>query len=250
MSTETRARATIAGFAMLARAARAAGGRRRGGCGGGSGTTAPPNRRRRGRRPAHGHDRALPAADRRLDLDLPRRRSGRGLRQAERGRGLRGHGRRHRRHDGLQGARDGQGGDPAHLVRADGDRRPPPPRSARRRHRPPAVRRVVFAVPAARRRGARPPAWRARPGRSTTRTPRPPAASRPRRPTSPRPGRSTRVDVVTAVPAGTFNALKVTRTDTADGSTKTQWFVRGVGKIRERTGAGHIEELTAYTIAP
>ena len=58
------------------------------------------------------------------------------------------------------------------------------------------------------------------------------------------------VDIVTAVPAGTFNALKVTRTDTSDGSTKTQWFVRGVGKVRERTGAGHFEELTAYTIAP
>ena len=58
------------------------------------------------------------------------------------------------------------------------------------------------------------------------------------------------VDIVTAVPAGTFNALKVTRTDTADGTTKTQWFVRGVGKVRERTGAGHFEELTAYTIAP
>jgi hypothetical protein len=58
------------------------------------------------------------------------------------------------------------------------------------------------------------------------------------------------VDVVTAVPAGTFNALKVTRTDTSDGSTKTQWFVRGVGKVRERTAAGHFEELTAYTIAP
>jgi hypothetical protein len=52
------------------------------------------------------------------------------------------------------------------------------------------------------------------------------------------------------VPAGTFNALKVTRTDTADGSTKTQWFVRGVGKVRELTANGHKEELTAYTIAP
>ena len=58
------------------------------------------------------------------------------------------------------------------------------------------------------------------------------------------------VDLVTKVPAGTFNALKVTRTDTSDGSTKTQWFVRGVGKVRERTGAGHFEELTAYSIAP
>jgi hypothetical protein len=58
------------------------------------------------------------------------------------------------------------------------------------------------------------------------------------------------VDVVTAVPVGTYNALKVTRTDPADGSTKTQWFVRGVGKVRELTGAGHKEELTAFTIAP
>ncbi|HXT99342.1 MAG TPA: hypothetical protein VN903_00020 [Polyangia bacterium] len=58
------------------------------------------------------------------------------------------------------------------------------------------------------------------------------------------------VDIVAAVPAGTFNALKITRTDTSDGSTKTQWFVRGVGKVRELTGAGHKEELTAYTIAP
>jgi hypothetical protein len=57
------------------------------------------------------------------------------------------------------------------------------------------------------------------------------------------------VDVVTAVPAGTFKALKVTRTDTADGTSKTQWFTRGVGKIRELTAAGHKEELTAYSIA-
>jgi len=57
------------------------------------------------------------------------------------------------------------------------------------------------------------------------------------------------VDVVTKVPAGTFNALKVTRTDTADGSTKTQWFTRGVGKIRELTSQGHKEELTSYNIA-
>ena len=66
---------------------------------------------------------------------------------------------------------------------------------------------------------------RARPGRSTTSTPRPPAASRPRRPTRPRPGPSTASTSSPRVPAGTFNALKVTRTDTADGSTKTQWFV-------------------------
>jgi hypothetical protein len=29
---------------------------------------------------------------------------------------------------------------------------------------------------------------------------------------------------------------------------KTQWFVRGVGKVRETTSAGHIEELTSYNI--
>lgn len=58
------------------------------------------------------------------------------------------------------------------------------------------------------------------------------------------------VDVVTATQAGVFSALRVTRTDTSDGSTKTQWFVRGVGKVRELTGAGHFEELTTYTIAP
>jgi hypothetical protein len=58
------------------------------------------------------------------------------------------------------------------------------------------------------------------------------------------------VDVYTNTKAGIFNALRVTRTDPADGTNKTQWFVRGVGKVRELTGAGHFEELTAYTIAP
>ena len=56
------------------------------------------------------------------------------------------------------------------------------------------------------------------------------------------------VDVVVAVPAGTFNALKITRTDGVDGSTKTQWFVRGVGKVREQTANGHYEQLTHYQI--
>jgi hypothetical protein len=57
------------------------------------------------------------------------------------------------------------------------------------------------------------------------------------------------VDTPVTVPAGTFAALQVTRTDSADSSTKTQWFVRGVGKVRESTGAGHTEELTSYNIA-
>ena len=38
--------------------------------------------------------------------------------------------------------------------------------------------------------------------------------------------------------------------DPTNGSTKTQGFVRGVGKVRELTGAGHFEELTSYQIAP
>jgi len=58
------------------------------------------------------------------------------------------------------------------------------------------------------------------------------------------------VDVVTAVTAGTFNALKITRTDSVDGTSKTQWFVRGVGKVRELTAAGHYEDLTTYNVIP
>jgi len=58
------------------------------------------------------------------------------------------------------------------------------------------------------------------------------------------------VDVVTATKAGVFNALRVTFNDKANGGTKTQWFVRGVGKVRELTSAGHYEELLSYTIAP
>ena len=51
------------------------------------------------------------------------------------------------------------------------------------------------------------------------------------------------------VPAGTFSALKITRTDTSDGTAKSQWFVPGVGKIRESNTTGHLEELTSYMIA-
>ncbi len=51
------------------------------------------------------------------------------------------------------------------------------------------------------------------------------------------------------VPAGTFSALRITRTDTASGgSAKTQWFVPGVGKIREQNNTGHLEVLTDYQI--
>ena len=44
------------------------------------------------------------------------------------------------------------------------------------------------------------------------------------------------VDEVRRCRRGRFTALKVTRTNPADGSSKTQWFVRGVGKVRERPG--------------
>jgi hypothetical protein len=51
------------------------------------------------------------------------------------------------------------------------------------------------------------------------------------------------------VPAGTFSAVRVTRTDTAPGgSAKTQWFVPGVGKIREQNNSGHLEVLTGYQL--
>ena len=49
-----------------------------------------------------------------------------------------------------------------------------------------------------------------------------------------------------SVPAGNFASLHLTRTDSSDGSTKSYWFVRGVGKVREATSGGHIEELTSY----
>jgi hypothetical protein len=57
------------------------------------------------------------------------------------------------------------------------------------------------------------------------------------------------VNETVTVPAGTFSALKITRTNTADGTAKSQWFVPGVGKIRESNTTGHLEELTSYTIA-
>ena len=53
---------------------------------------------------------------------------------------------------------------------------------------------------------------------------------------------------VVTVPAGTFSAVRITRTNTADGAAKSQWFVPGVGKIRESNTTGHLEELTSYMI--
>jgi hypothetical protein len=58
------------------------------------------------------------------------------------------------------------------------------------------------------------------------------------------------VDIPVGVPAGNFASLKVTHMDPTDPTSgmKTYWFVKGVGKVREETTAGHIEELTSYMI--
>jgi hypothetical protein len=57
------------------------------------------------------------------------------------------------------------------------------------------------------------------------------------------------VNETVTVPAGTFSAVRITRTDTSSGgSAKTQWFVPGVGKIREQNNTGHLEVLTTYQI--
>jgi hypothetical protein len=55
------------------------------------------------------------------------------------------------------------------------------------------------------------------------------------------------VDETVSVPFGTFLSLHVTRTDPSDGSTKSFWFVRGLGKVKEMTSGGHKEELTAHS---
>jgi len=56
------------------------------------------------------------------------------------------------------------------------------------------------------------------------------------------------VDEPVTVPAGTFLSLHLTRTDSSDGSTKSFWFVRGVGKVRESTSGGHDEVLASYQV--
>ena len=53
------------------------------------------------------------------------------------------------------------------------------------------------------------------------------------------------VDQAIDVPAGQFRALRVRR-DQEGGSSKTYWFVRGVGKIREV--GGQVEELSAWEL--
>ncbi len=55
------------------------------------------------------------------------------------------------------------------------------------------------------------------------------------------------VDEVIVVPAGAFCTLRVRRTSTSGGgsSTKTYWFARGVGKIKE-TGENQTETLASF----
>jgi hypothetical protein len=53
------------------------------------------------------------------------------------------------------------------------------------------------------------------------------------------------VDELVAVPAGEFRAVRVRR-DTEGGASKTYWFVRGVGKIKEV--GGQTEELKSYEL--
>ena len=53
------------------------------------------------------------------------------------------------------------------------------------------------------------------------------------------------VDQAIDVPAGQFRAVRVRR-DTEGSSSKTYWFVRGVGKIREV--GGQVEELSAWEL--
>jgi hypothetical protein len=52
------------------------------------------------------------------------------------------------------------------------------------------------------------------------------------------------------VPAGDFCTLRVKRTTTVGGvagSTKTYWYARGVGKIKELATGGDTEELASFT---
>jgi hypothetical protein len=55
------------------------------------------------------------------------------------------------------------------------------------------------------------------------------------------------VDEMVNVPAGTFSAVLIEKV--GGTSTKRYWFARGVGKVKERSGA-QLEELVNYTLAP
>lgn len=49
------------------------------------------------------------------------------------------------------------------------------------------------------------------------------------------------------VPAGTFEAFKISRVSSSQGATKTYWFAEGVGKVKEE--GGQLEELESYEVA-
>lgn len=60
------------------------------------------------------------------------------------------------------------------------------------------------------------------------------------------------VDEVVETPSGAYCALRVTRSSTAAGnagSTKTFWFVRGIGKVKEQA-KDQVEELVEFEDAP
>jgi hypothetical protein len=55
------------------------------------------------------------------------------------------------------------------------------------------------------------------------------------------------VDEPVTVPAGTYPSIRISRTDLQDGSVKTYWFARGIGKVKELAAGGQVEELVSYT---
>jgi hypothetical protein len=55
------------------------------------------------------------------------------------------------------------------------------------------------------------------------------------------------VDEMVTVPAGTFSAVVIEKI--GGTSTKRYWFARGVGKVKEQSGA-QLEELTSYKVMP
>jgi hypothetical protein len=55
------------------------------------------------------------------------------------------------------------------------------------------------------------------------------------------------IDEMVTVPAGTFSAVVIEKV--GGTSTKRYWFVRGVGKVKEQSGA-QLEELTSYMLMP
>jgi len=50
------------------------------------------------------------------------------------------------------------------------------------------------------------------------------------------------------VPAGTFTAIYLQKVSATGGSTKTYWYVPGIGKVKE--SGGQLEELVSYSLVP